>query len=74
MRFAYLRKALSPSAPSRPSPVAAVVAPTGLRPPPPNVAPVLTTTTLAATEDTPFAGQLAATDAEGQAVTFARVH
>ncbi|HEU5134322.1 MAG TPA: Ig-like domain-containing protein [Steroidobacteraceae bacterium] len=41
--------------------------------PPPNVAPVLTSTAFAATEDTPFAGQLTATDAENQAITFARV-
>jgi len=40
--------------------------------PPANAAPVLTTTTFAATEDIPFAGQLAATDAESQPVTFVR--
>ncbi|HEY6125141.1 MAG TPA: Ig-like domain-containing protein, partial [Steroidobacteraceae bacterium] len=40
--------------------------------PPPNAAPVLTSTTFAATEDTAFAGQLTATDAENQAITFAR--
>jgi len=45
----------------------------GPPPPPPNNTPVLTTTTFAATEDTAFAGQLAATDAESQALTFARV-
>jgi VCBS repeat-containing protein len=42
--------------------------------PPPNAAPVLTTTTLAATEDMAFAGQLVATDAENNALTFARVN
>ncbi|HEU4779220.1 MAG TPA: Ig-like domain-containing protein, partial [Steroidobacteraceae bacterium] len=42
--------------------------------PPPNAAPVLTSTAFAATEDTPFSGQLAATDAENHAVTYVRVN
>jgi VCBS repeat-containing protein len=42
-------------------------------PPPANAIPVLTSTTFAGTEDTPFAGQLTATDGENQALTFARV-
>ncbi|HEU5134323.1 MAG TPA: Ig-like domain-containing protein [Steroidobacteraceae bacterium] len=43
-------------------------------PPPANRAPVLTTTALAATEDTALAAQIAATDADGNTLTFTRVN
>jgi VCBS repeat-containing protein len=42
-------------------------------PPPANRAPVLTTTALAATEDTALSAQIAATDADGNTLTFTRV-